>query len=360
MDKQNLTLCLMVKNEAAGLRRAVESAREICKEVVIGVDMQSDDETLKLARELSPCVFMFVFNDDFAEVRNNIMKAAQTEWVLWLDGHEFIKEQFNLSEINEQEHDGFLCRMELENEMRFLSPRIIRRDVLYNGSVHEWPVLSKPGVLTGGLIKHDRPGGQTDKATIKRNEQRTKMMLEIMDKNLRKDKKDTRAALHLGIHFQAIGQEKNAINYYKQFLKYSQDAQDIFIVCYQMAVCYMKMEKLKDAEQILKYGLGKCGELWELNLLMGAVKAQQKKHIEAISYFVKSQEPNATPQRYFPIKRSNGRLWDQIASEFFQIKEFEKAATAWERASEMMDDEVVEKLFHDRAELMIKIAREPI
>lgn len=356
MEKNNLTLCMIVKNEAAGLKRAVESARDQVGQIIIAVDIESDDDTIKIARELTPCVFFFRFNNDYSQARNDCAKAAQTDWILWLDGHEFLKEKIELENLAETDKDGILMRCELENEMTFLTPRILRRGVLFEGAIHEAPIMKNPGVTATGLIKHDRPGGQTDESVLKRNKQREKMMVEIMDKNLKKNKHDIRAALHLGIHYQSTGNPKKAVKYYKHFLRYCQDENDIFIACYQLALCYMQDKKLNDAEKITKYGLEKCGEMWELNFTMAMIKIQQKKHIEAITLLMKSQEPNTKPQRYFPIKRQPARMWDQIANEFFQMQEFEKAASAWKRASELIDDPVAKDLWRERYELMIKIA----
>ena len=347
---------MIVKNEAAGLKRAVESARDQVGQIIIGVDTLSDDETIKIAHELTPCVFLFKFDDDYSQARNDVAKAAQTDWILWLDGHEFLKEKIDLESLGETDKDGILMRCELENEMTFLTPRILRRGVLFEGAIHEAPIMKNPGVTATGLIKHDRPGGQTDESVLKRNKQREKMMVEIMAKNLKKNKRDIRAALHLGIHYQSSGNPKKAIEYYKQFLKYCQDEKDIFIASYQMALCYSLINKLKDAEKITKYALDKCGEMWELNFTMAMIKIQQKKHIEAITLLMKSQEPNTKPQRYFPIKRQPARMWDQIANEFFQMQEFEKAASAWKRASELSDDPISKDLWRARYELMIKIA----
>jgi glycosyltransferase involved in cell wall biosynthesis len=65
------------------------------------VDTGSTDESVKVATELGAKVFYFAWCNDFAKARNQSIKHAQGEWVLWLDADELLLEEdlLNLREL---------------------------------------------------------------------------------------------------------------------------------------------------------------------------------------------------------------------------------------------------------------------
>jgi len=82
-----LSACLIVKDEAANLRRCLESIRGIADEIVV-VDTGSTDETLQIAMEFGAIIGQFAWCDDFAAARNASLELATGDWVLWIDADE--------------------------------------------------------------------------------------------------------------------------------------------------------------------------------------------------------------------------------------------------------------------------------
>lgn len=84
-----ISLCMIVRNEAANIKRAIDSVRLIADEMIV-VDTGSDDGTPEIAESLGAKVYHFKWNDDFSEARNYSLKFAGKDWILVLDADETI------------------------------------------------------------------------------------------------------------------------------------------------------------------------------------------------------------------------------------------------------------------------------
>jgi Glycosyltransferases involved in cell wall biogenesis len=73
-----ISLCMIVKNEEAVLRRCLDSVKETVDEIII-VDTGSVDKTKEIAAEYTPKVYDFVWIDDFSAARNEAFSKATME-----------------------------------------------------------------------------------------------------------------------------------------------------------------------------------------------------------------------------------------------------------------------------------------
>ena len=87
----SISLCMIVKNEEAILRRCLDSLRGLMDEIII-VDTGSTDHTKEIAREYTDLVYDFSWCDDFAAARNFSFSKATKEYIYAPDADEFIDE----------------------------------------------------------------------------------------------------------------------------------------------------------------------------------------------------------------------------------------------------------------------------
>ncbi len=84
-----LSLCMIVRDEAQNLPRCLQSVQDVADETIV-VDTGSTDETIMIAREYGATVHELPWQDDFAAARNYALQFAQGEWVLALDADEVL------------------------------------------------------------------------------------------------------------------------------------------------------------------------------------------------------------------------------------------------------------------------------
>lgn len=85
----SLSLCMIVKDEAANLPRCLESVQGLVDELVI-LDTGSTDETLAIATRYGAKVDRITWQDDFAAARNQTLARATGDWILVLDADETV------------------------------------------------------------------------------------------------------------------------------------------------------------------------------------------------------------------------------------------------------------------------------
>ena len=86
-----ISLCMIVRNEAERLARCLESVRDLVDEMVV-LDTGSTDETVAIAQSYGATVAAYPWNDDFAAARNAALESVTGDWVLVLDADETLCE----------------------------------------------------------------------------------------------------------------------------------------------------------------------------------------------------------------------------------------------------------------------------
>ena len=84
-----LSACLIVKNEVVLLQRCLESLRSFVDEIIV-VDTGSTDNTTEIARSYGAQVKHFTWVDNFSAARNESLRHASGDWILYIDADEVI------------------------------------------------------------------------------------------------------------------------------------------------------------------------------------------------------------------------------------------------------------------------------
>lgn len=93
-EPDKLSVCMIVRNEAANIQTALESAHQIADEIIIN-DTGSKDNTIKIIEEYEAPIKLFKtkWDNNFAKARNLTLKYAQYGWIMWLDADDYIPKE---------------------------------------------------------------------------------------------------------------------------------------------------------------------------------------------------------------------------------------------------------------------------
>lgn len=89
MTTPAVSLCMIVKDEAANVERCLNSVKGLVSEMLV-VDTGSQDETVEICRQLGADVLFFPWCGDFAAARNYGLERAKGDWILWMDADEVL------------------------------------------------------------------------------------------------------------------------------------------------------------------------------------------------------------------------------------------------------------------------------
>jgi len=102
-----ISLCVIVRNEEKNLRACLGPVRRLVDEIIV-VDTGSSDRTREIAAELGAQIYACRWSDDFSAARNECLRHATGDWVLWLDADERLDTENidRLAAIREHLGDG--------------------------------------------------------------------------------------------------------------------------------------------------------------------------------------------------------------------------------------------------------------
>ena len=87
-----ISLCMIVKNEEAVLKRCLDSIADLVDEIII-VDTGSDDKTKEIAGQYTQAVYDFAWIDDFSAARNFACSKANMEYIYSADADEVLSQE---------------------------------------------------------------------------------------------------------------------------------------------------------------------------------------------------------------------------------------------------------------------------
>lgn len=143
-----LSLCMIVKNEAATLEKCLRTARPYVEEIVI-VDTGSTDGTQEIAKRYADVYDEIEWPNSFSIARNHSFDLADGDYIVVLDGDEYIESEADWHRIRKALRDSELVAIQLsvKNLMpadqimaadRMWQTRVIKNHprIRYSGKVH--------------------------------------------------------------------------------------------------------------------------------------------------------------------------------------------------------------------------------
>ncbi|MBT3193749.1 MAG: glycosyltransferase [Verrucomicrobia bacterium] len=279
----SISLVMVVRDEASTLEQAVTSVREVVDQVVIGIDDACTDDTPEIARSLADTPFDFTWENSFAKARNLALDRAESQYILVLDGHEFVpdddhpapRQLARMRKVDPNELLTPLCFLEQIKEnglpeafkvgclhllmntdfagipgLFFIQPRIFRNngEVRYESAVHNHLIGYKNTEALGcpeGVIIHNMP----PEREAKRKVQRKKMNFSGLMKDIRQERhlpieeQAARPYFYMGNSHADLGHAGKAIYWYEQYLKRSKFSEEKYQALQQLGVLYYRHAK---------------------------------------------------------------------------------------------------------------------
>lgn len=357
LPKRTLALVMVVRNEEQGLERAILSVKDFVDEIVIAVDNSSTDRTLEIAQKYATTLKRFDWRDDFAWARNFAHDGVKTDWILFLDGHEYVSKYLDLDLMLSSPADGLLCSVELESGSVIRNPRIYRNGLQFEGAIHEIQNCQNLSVYSDFLVIHGRLDGQAESSIAFRKKQTNNMVPKIMGQQLKDDPSNTRASLHLALHEQSLGHFREAIKYQKKYFKYSTFAGERWFLYFNQALCHFslghKLRALWSADDAEK----ETPRRWEIARLRGLIFFNHGDYDRAIKFFVDSFDSNLGDTTYKPWKRDDADTWNLIGESYFRLGKLDPASEAFNEAFKNCEDSTKKTLYYNRAKLMTEMLR---
>ncbi len=166
MEKMNVSVVIIAKNEERKIARCLESVR--WADDVIVVDGMSTDKTVDIAKSFGAKVVSHEFTGSFADDRNVGMDRASHEWVLTLDADEVVTDAFRVRLAEALSKNEDVCAYKFRRKNFFLGhymehggfchyiPNLVKKGaVRFEGAVHEVPVFrGSVGTIEADIEHH--------------------------------------------------------------------------------------------------------------------------------------------------------------------------------------------------------------
>jgi hypothetical protein len=298
-----LSLTMIVKNEAATLGRCLASVRDIVDEIVV-VDTGSSDNTKDIARQYGARVFDFPWCDNFAAARNESIRQATGQWLLWLDADEYFDDAnraklrdllANLGDDNTAYVMKCVCvsgqvsntATHVDHVRLFRSHPALRWDY----RVHEQilPALQRAGHavrFTNIAITHT---GYTDPTLRYKKLERNLRLLHL---DLAERPNDAFTLFNLGWAFADLGRIAEAIPLLQRSLQYSHNADSITPKLYSLLTqCHHRLGQFEQAWAVCQAGQVRHPEDAELLFLKGQLCRQRGDRAGARSCWLQLLSP---------------------------------------------------------------------
>ncbi len=192
-----LSLCMIVKDEERNIKKCLENVKDVVDEI-IAVDTGSKDRTPFILKELGAKVYSFRWCDDFSKARNESLKYATGDYIIYLDADDRVSKE-DAEKILEIKK-GFPKEKNLAYSLKIVSEspdgtknsayqvRIFPKleGVRFEYPIHEQivPSLKRKGikgVFTDVVIRHE--GYKDPEVLLKKAERNLKILKDMLSED---------------------------------------------------------------------------------------------------------------------------------------------------------------------------------
>ena len=285
---KSISVCMIVKNEAETLDKALGSIKKIADEIII-VDTGSTDNTKEIAKKYTEKIFDFVWCDDFSEARNFSFSKATKQYIMWLDADDFIFEQdaqkiIEFKKLRDLPDVVMLKYVtgydeNFKPEFSFYRERILKKskNFVWQDPVHEV-------IIPSGQIQYLDASIFHIKKSLSSHGDRNLKIYQNLIKNGKKFSPRQQFYYSRELYFNNLMDD--AILQFKNFLSSNEGwVENNIEACLDLAKCFVIKGELNSALCVLFYSFVFSNPRGEILCQIGEIFIKQQKYDQAIFWF---------------------------------------------------------------------------
>ncbi|QAA30594.1 glycosyltransferase [Clostridium manihotivorum] len=337
--KNQVSLCMIVKNEEEYLPRCLASIKDIVDEIII-VDTGSTDRTLEIAKSFNAKTYFFKWNNNFSEARNESLKHASKDWILIMDAdEELYKEDQELvrillnSKLDENAIYNFqgvsYCGNYIDenNKIINLNPRLFKNNIglHYEGAIHNQLAYSENNyhvICEDVKVHHYGYLNKRIASTDKRNRNLT-----ILTNQLKKHPNDKFVLFNLGNEYAALGDLEKALEfYYKCYDNFNPDVGFGYALLIRMVYVNFDIGKYDESLRLIGEGINyypECTDLYFLKAENYKILGKPTLQIKALEKCIELGEPPANLK--FFDGTGGVKAFNELGNIYYELRDFETA-----------------------------------
>lgn len=346
--KNEVSLCMIVKNEEKYLPRCLNSVKDIVDEIIV-VDTGSIDRTVEIAKSFGSKVYSFTWNNNFSEARNESLKHATKDWILIIDADEEIyKEDQELfrallnSELDENAIYNFQGisysgdSIDENNKTINLNPRLFKNNkgTHYEGAIHNQLIYNNKSynaICENVNIHHYGYLNERIVSTDKRNRN-----LNILKAQFEKNPNDKFICFNLGNEYAALGDLNTALElYYKAYDNFDPNTGYGAMLMIRMVYVNYNIRKYDEALTLIEAGIKyypKCTDLYFLRSEIYKVLRKPVLRIKSLENCVEIGE--APAHLKFFSGTGGAKAYYELGNAYFELGDFDTAYNYYVKAME--------------------------
>ncbi|MGF9890961.1 glycosyltransferase [Priestia megaterium] len=253
----NITVALMVKNEKTNLVETIPFFKEHFEEVLI-IDTGSTDGTVEYLKEQNINLLQTKWNYSFADVRNELIKAATGDYILMLDADERINEEFVAQmraaiQSNDLSYEVKIMNITDDNKRNstHINIRLFKNDgnFYYEGNIHEQLKHTNGHTpkITSLLLRH-----YGYRSEVIRTKGKRKRNMRILQMELKKDPNNAFHNYNMSTELINIKKYNEALLHLKKAAKHSKGKTFESEVYRNIIYCLVNTKRYAEAEEFAR------------------------------------------------------------------------------------------------------------
>ncbi|UCD38315.1 MAG: glycosyltransferase [Fidelibacterota bacterium] len=267
MARGTLSVCMIVRNESRMLPDCLSSIQDVADQLVI-VDTGSTDDTVSIASSFGAQIHHFKWIDDFAAARNESIRHATGDWILWLDADEQLMpasveplKRLLVPPKRPTIYQVMIRNLQADKQSSSLSMshRLFSRHprLRFSGRIHEQihPSLKVAGGVekpSDVILEHE--GYALDEDQMRTKLERNQVLLDAM---IEEQPDSAYAHYTLGQNYALLGRQEQALKAYLRALEINAfTGTSVSTLLNALAETCWQLDRLDEAETYARKSLG--------------------------------------------------------------------------------------------------------